>query len=227
MEAGGKVVTLPFDIAVVRCAIVEDPWGNRLVILDLSRGLLVTDADHNVLVDPDGSYAVAPAAERTNSRAGIPYSRYQAAIVRDDHVLLMRHHGLVSGRDYWILPGGGWEGEESEEACVQREAFEETCLEVRVSRLVMEGPPLGLNRRGYESFKTYLCTIVAGDVAPGYEPEPEHYTQYAIAETAWYDLRDPTSWGELVVSDPITYPQLLQLRGLLGYRDAPAKAAFS
>jgi predicted enzyme related to lactoylglutathione lyase len=59
VQAGGKLVKPPFDIAVGRCAIVEDPWGNHLVMLDLSRGLFVTDADRSVMLNADGSYAVA------------------------------------------------------------------------------------------------------------------------------------------------------------------------
>lgn len=43
-QAGGQVVEPPFDVQVGRCAVLLDPWGNRLVVLDLSRGLLVTDA---------------------------------------------------------------------------------------------------------------------------------------------------------------------------------------
>jgi lactoylglutathione lyase len=37
-SAGGMVEVPPFDIAVGRCAVVRDPFGNRLVILDMSRG---------------------------------------------------------------------------------------------------------------------------------------------------------------------------------------------
>ena len=48
-QAGGRMVKPPFDIPVGRCAVIEDPWGNRLVILDLSKGLLKTDSDRNVL----------------------------------------------------------------------------------------------------------------------------------------------------------------------------------
>jgi lactoylglutathione lyase len=47
-EAGGKVVVPPFDIQIGRAVVVEDPWGNQLVLLDASKGLLVTDADGNV-----------------------------------------------------------------------------------------------------------------------------------------------------------------------------------
>jgi len=43
VEAGGRVLVAPFDIPIGRCAVVADPWGNRLVILDNSTGLLVTD----------------------------------------------------------------------------------------------------------------------------------------------------------------------------------------
>ena len=49
VAAGGRVVVRPFDIRIGRCAVVEDPWGNRLVLLDVSKGLLVTDEDGNVV----------------------------------------------------------------------------------------------------------------------------------------------------------------------------------
>jgi lactoylglutathione lyase len=47
--AGGTVVAGPFDIQIGRCAVVRDPWGNHLVLLDSSKGRLITDAEGNVL----------------------------------------------------------------------------------------------------------------------------------------------------------------------------------
>jgi len=47
-QAGGKVIVPPFDIQIGRCVIVEDPWGNPLVLLDTSKGLLTTDSEGNV-----------------------------------------------------------------------------------------------------------------------------------------------------------------------------------
>jgi NADPH2:quinone reductase len=41
--AGGKVVEAPFDIPVGRLAVVADPFGNPLVLLDLSKGRYRTD----------------------------------------------------------------------------------------------------------------------------------------------------------------------------------------
>jgi len=46
--AGGRVVTEPFDIPVGRVAVVADPFGNTLVLLDLSKGHYVTDTLGNV-----------------------------------------------------------------------------------------------------------------------------------------------------------------------------------
>jgi lactoylglutathione lyase len=48
-EAGGKVVAGPFDIQIGRCAVVRDPWGNEFVLLDASKGLLLSDAQGNVI----------------------------------------------------------------------------------------------------------------------------------------------------------------------------------
>jgi predicted enzyme related to lactoylglutathione lyase len=36
--AGGTVDVEPFDIAIGRCAVVRDPFGNPLVMVDMSRG---------------------------------------------------------------------------------------------------------------------------------------------------------------------------------------------
>ena len=49
VEAGGKVVAGPFEIRIGLCAVIEDPWQNRLVILDASKGPLRTDAEGNVI----------------------------------------------------------------------------------------------------------------------------------------------------------------------------------
>lgn len=46
--AGGRLVNGPFDIPIGRCAVVADPWGNLLVLLDNSKGFLATDADGHV-----------------------------------------------------------------------------------------------------------------------------------------------------------------------------------
>jgi len=47
-EAGGKVLVAPFDIRIGRCVVVEDPWGNNLVLLDMSKGRLVTDSQSRI-----------------------------------------------------------------------------------------------------------------------------------------------------------------------------------
>jgi predicted enzyme related to lactoylglutathione lyase len=47
-EAGGWVLSPPLDIPVGRLVKVADPFGNPLVLLDLSKGTFVTDHDGNV-----------------------------------------------------------------------------------------------------------------------------------------------------------------------------------
>jgi predicted enzyme related to lactoylglutathione lyase len=49
VQAGGTVVVPPFDIQIGRCVVVRDPWGNELVLLDTTKGLLVTDEQGNVI----------------------------------------------------------------------------------------------------------------------------------------------------------------------------------
>jgi predicted enzyme related to lactoylglutathione lyase len=43
-KRGGTVAVEPFDIPVGRVAVVLDPFGNALVLIDLSKGTYVSDA---------------------------------------------------------------------------------------------------------------------------------------------------------------------------------------
>lgn len=52
VEAGGSVAQPPFDIAIGRRAVVRDPFGNVLVVLDMSKGPLRTDDAGNVIDRP-------------------------------------------------------------------------------------------------------------------------------------------------------------------------------
>lgn len=49
LQAGAKSIVPPFEIKIGYCAVVEDPWGNLLTILDTSKGLLKTDSQKNVI----------------------------------------------------------------------------------------------------------------------------------------------------------------------------------
>lgn len=48
-EAGAVGIVAPFEIQVGLCAVVKDPWGNILTILDLSKGLLKMD-DQKIVI---------------------------------------------------------------------------------------------------------------------------------------------------------------------------------
>lgn len=144
----------------------------------------------------------------------VRHTRYQGAILRDAHILLISYTERQSGHFYWAMPGGGIEPGESAEECVRREMKEETCLEVRVERLLFsdESEPGG----PYQRIDTYLCALVSGEAAPGYEPESESASLYRIGAVRWVDLRCSETWGPGVEDNRFVYPLLLRIREELG-----------
>jgi 8-oxo-dGTP diphosphatase len=140
--------------------------------------------------------------------------RYQAAIVKDDHVLMLKVWDHAhSGETFWLIPGGGRLPGESEEECVKREVREETHLEVEIERLLFDEPdiPDGM----YERAKTYLCRINGGVAQPGIEPEVDTAERASIQAIGWFDLRDANGWDALALSDPITMARLQGLQAAL------------
>ena len=159
--------------------------------------------------------AQADAALGDRERRLVRHTRYQGAIIKGHHFLLIRHRQHSTGRAFWVIPGGGLDGDESEEECVVREMKEETNLDVRVDRLAFDEPahPDG----AYKRRKTYICHPVAGKASPGYEPEPEAAADYSISEVRWFDLRDEGAWDDELRREPVMYLQLVRLRKMLGY----------
>ncbi len=141
--------------------------------------------------------------------------RYQAAILQDHRVMLIR---IIErdGTTFWLPPGGGREAGETEEVCVAREALEETGLQVTVERLLFVDPAIPGTEYS-QSLRTYLCLPHGGIAAPGTEPEVDSESFTTIQELGWFDLRDRAGWPPEAVMGKITRGWLNKLQLALGY----------
>jgi putative hydrolase of the HAD superfamily len=137
------------------------------------------------------------------------HTRYQAAILRDDNAILLLRCIFNDGRDWWMIPGGGRESGETEEECIVRESREETGLDVRVERLLVDlpaDPPDGT----YVRWRSFLCRALGGEAAPGGgEGNAE------LVEIMWLSLFDECAWPDIVANDPFLVPQLHAFRAAL------------
>jgi len=141
------------------------------------------------------------------------HTRIQGLIIQDHKILLIRAYELLTGVSFWVIPGGGIEQDESDEECLIREVREETNLDVRIERMLIdqEAPPDGV----YKRLRSYLCSPEGGSLEPGSEPEAAEDCE--IVAVRWFDLRNETEWSSDLRSDPYTYPHLIKVRQLLGY----------
>lgn len=76
-------------------------------------------------------------------------------IIKDHKILLIQHSQNSTGRSFWVIPGGGLDGSETEEECDIREIKEETNFDVKTDRLVFDEPahPVGV----YKWRKSFIC----------------------------------------------------------------------
>jgi ADP-ribose pyrophosphatase YjhB (NUDIX family) len=129
--------------------------------------------------------------------------RYQAAVIQDGFILLVKQRG-ENGYQWWNVPGGGLEAGETEEQCVIREVKEETNLDVRIDHLLIDGP--SHRHSPYQRFKTYLCVPVKGAA------RADHSESF---EVKWFDLSDESQWRLDVVNNETTYVMLQRIRAAL------------
>ena len=141
------------------------------------------------------------------------HTRIQGLIIQDHKILLIRCYEWRTSISFWVIPGGGPEPGETDEECAIREMKEETGLDVRVGKLLIEQDafPGGM----YKKLKSYICTPIGGQLEPGSEPEDE--VDIEITAVRWFDLKDISPWSADLCQGPFNYPQLQNIRQLLGY----------
>jgi len=117
--------------------------------------------------------------------------RCQGAVLHNSCILLVKHKNIQRDLIYWWLPGGGLNQGETQEECVIREIQEETCIDVRVERLLFQVEDLS-RRYSYQRYATYLCSPISGEVAIG--SEGGQSSGHPIIGIGWYPLWDESCW---------------------------------
>lgn len=134
-------------------------------------------------------------------------TRLQAAVLRRAHILVIEM--LVDdGRRFWLLPGGGREPDDVDEAAaVAREVREEVALDVAVVGQLLD-VAAHPNDLGYRRYRTFLC------FAPT-DAEPvvgRRDGTARIGQARWLSLTDMAEWGRGICDDEYLYPQLLAIQ---------------
>lgn len=110
-------------------------------------------------------------------------SRAQCIVHRQKKILMVKHHH--EGEEWWCLPGGRIEVDETPEQAALRELWEECCVQGRVIRStsVITFAPDDL-------YYTYLIEIGTQAVSLGSDPELEE--NQILVDIAWMGLDELT-----------------------------------
>ena len=96
-------------------------------------------------------------------------------------------HRIKKGSQYWVLPGGSVEGDESLEQACLREIKEETGLAIKLTGLAFQIENRGRNESYFFANKT------GGNLQIG-EPEKSRATASNQYSLEWVN---PQTWGDL------------------------------
>jgi 8-oxo-dGTP diphosphatase len=119
--------------------------------------------------------------------AGAMSTRYRAcgAVIYRGRILMVRH--VHDGRDYWTLPGGGIEPDETPEQAAEREVFEETGVVVKAERFLFELS----SRSGRNSSLCFLMSEPRDpEIQVGVDPEQGHLhaDDRMLQDVKWHSL---------------------------------------
>ncbi len=94
-----------------------------------------------------------------------------------DNKILLVHHSLENKYDFWVLPGGGIEGDEGIFRAVEREVLEETNLKVKAEKIAYIEE---LMDEGKYICKFWVyCNFIQGELSTDHKGADEGFLQDA------------------------------------------------
>lgn len=115
-------------------------------------------------------------------------TRVQIAIVKDEQLLLLYHVMPQHNREFWGLPGGGVEENETARQAAVREAKEETGLDIELDDFQREYDPK--DNLFYEKIITFIGYPVGGEASVGHDPEEGMTAIVQLTDIKWHPLYD-------------------------------------
>ncbi len=135
--------------------------------------------------------------------------RCQGVIIRDNQVLVLRQYNERRKEEYWLLPGGGSEENESEADCIKREMKEETNLEVEIIDVLFDEK--GTGKDVYERYVTFLCAPLKNSIEKiGKETGKDR----KILDFVWLSLDNQDTWNEYVLNEQF-FPSMKHIKDKL------------
>ncbi len=107
------------------------------------------------------------------------------AVIHQQHILMVRH--IHDGRDYWTLPGGGVEPDETPEQAAEREVLEETGVKVTTERFLFTAS----SKSGRNVSHCFLMSEPENmDFRLGIDPEQSHLNieERMLQDVGWHPL---------------------------------------
>lgn len=130
--------------------------------------------------------------------------RCQGVIIKDRQVLLLRQYNYIRKEEYWMLPGGSLEENESLEDCVRREIKEEANMDVDIIDVLLDDEGTGIDV--YKRYVTFLC-VPKSEGRAGEETAKHR----KILELVWCSLDDESTWNESIKREQFI-PSMKQIK---------------
>ena len=107
--------------------------------------------------------------------------------IENDKILLVNHHSLNDGGDFWGPPGGGMEYGQSAEENLKREFLEETGLHIEIEKFLFVHEYLSPPLHAIELI--FKVRKIGGNLYTGFDPEMGR-KQQIIGNVKFMELRN-------------------------------------
>ncbi|MDF2880071.1 MAG: hydrolase, family [Clostridiaceae bacterium] len=114
--------------------------------------------------------------------------RCQAVIMKNDKLLVLCHYNRINNEEFWLLPGGEKETNETEEECIKRELKEELNIDVEIVSVLFDDNE---NNNDYERYVTFLCVPLTNNkIRVGTESN----CYKVLTKVSWISLKNELKW---------------------------------